>query len=119
MGFTFSTKNPLTLPFVPFSTSLAQITNKPATGALEIQVFDPLSVYPSLVLTAVVSIEDGSEPWLGSVKPYTHSVSSLLFDAFEPGYIHETTDQFSLGESGEILLLLLLCSKLVDWVHDH
>jgi hypothetical protein len=29
---------------------------------LEIQVFDPFKVYPSLVLTAVVSMEDGSEP---------------------------------------------------------
>lgn len=59
---TFSTKKPLTLPFSPFSTSLAQITNKPATGEFEIQVLDPFKVYPSLVLTAVVSIEEGSEP---------------------------------------------------------
>jgi len=59
---TFSTRKPLILPFSPFSISLAQITNNPATGEFEIQVLDPFKVYPSLVLTAVVSIDDGSEP---------------------------------------------------------
>ena len=59
---TFSTRKPLTLPFSPFSTSLAQMTNRPATGELEIQVLDPFKVYPSLVLTAVVSIDEGSDP---------------------------------------------------------
>jgi len=66
---TFSTKNPRIFPFSPFSTTLAQITNRSATGALVIQVLLPLITQPSSVCVAVVSIEDGSEPWFGSVKP--------------------------------------------------
>lgn len=69
-GVPFSTKKPRTLPFSPFSTTRAQMTNKSATGALEIQVLLPLRTQPSDVLVAVVSIEEGSEPWLGSVRPY-------------------------------------------------
>jgi hypothetical protein len=52
-----------------------------ATGELEIQVLLPLSTYPPLSSRAVVSIEDGSEPWLGSVSP-KHPMSSP--DAFIP-----------------------------------
>ncbi len=66
---TVSTMNPLIFPFSPSTTSLAQMIATSATGALEIQVLDPFNVYPSAVLVAVVSIDEGSEPWLGSVRP--------------------------------------------------
>ena len=61
--------NPLILPLTPSSMTRAQIMKTSATGALEIHVLLPFRVQPSLVRVAVVSIEDGSEPWFGSVKP--------------------------------------------------
>lgn len=66
---TFSIMKPRTLPLLPSTTSRAQITKTSATGALEIHVLLPFNVHPSAVLVAVVSIEDGSDPWFGSVRP--------------------------------------------------
>ena len=67
---TFSKMNPLILPLTPSSMTRAQMMKTSATGALEIHVLLPFSVHPSFVLVAVVSMEDGSEPWLGSVRPW-------------------------------------------------
>src|SRR5262249_3801049 len=57
-------------PLVPRSTrkprmtlsSLAQTIATSATGALEIQVFAPLSLYPPETFSARVTIEPGSDP---------------------------------------------------------
>src|SRR5262245_40920156 len=64
-------------PFMPFSrtkprmslSSFAQTTNTSAIGELEIHIFEPVRLYPPLTFFARVTIEPGSDPWLGSVRP--------------------------------------------------
>ena len=49
--------------------SFAQTTNTSAIGELEIHIFAPESLKPPSTLFARVTIEPGSEPWFGSVRP--------------------------------------------------
>lgn len=75
---------------------------------------------PPSTSSAVVSIPAGSEPWLGSVSPYDTQQFSLENDRKEMNdrSTHKCSDEFTLGQSGQELLLLCLCSKLVDGMHD-
>ena len=40
-----------------------------AMGEFEIHILEPVRLYPPLTALARVTIEPGSEPWLGSVRP--------------------------------------------------
>ena len=40
-----------------------------AIGLLDIQFLEPLRIYPPFTFFALVCIEEGSDPWSGSVKP--------------------------------------------------
>ena len=51
-----------------------KLTKAYATGAFEIQVLLPFMMNPPSVASAVVSMPAGSDPWLGSVKPYYSSL---------------------------------------------
>ena len=59
-----STRKPRILP-----SSFAQTTATSATGALVIQVLVPVRLKPPGTFSARVTIEPGSEPWSGSVRP--------------------------------------------------
>mmetsp|Transcript_18076 Transcript_18076/g.25277 ORF Transcript_18076/g.25277 Transcript_18076/m.25277 type:complete len:249 (+) Transcript_18076:179-925(+) len=67
----FSKMNPL----ITFCSSLAHTTNTSAMGELVIQVLEPFRTHLFPFLTALVSMEPGSDPWLGSVRP-KHPISS-------------------------------------------
>mmetsp|Transcript_44138 Transcript_44138/g.75098 ORF Transcript_44138/g.75098 Transcript_44138/m.75098 type:complete len:294 (+) Transcript_44138:184-1065(+) len=65
-GMSFSRMNPRITP----SSSFAQMMNTSAMGLLVIQFFEPLNLHdPSAWRRALVSIDPGSEPWFGSVRP--------------------------------------------------
>mmetsp|Transcript_31908 Transcript_31908/g.92696 ORF Transcript_31908/g.92696 Transcript_31908/m.92696 type:complete len:264 (-) Transcript_31908:397-1188(-) len=84
----FSKMNPRITP----SSSLAQTTKTSAMGELVIQFLEPLSTQlPSAWRRARVSIDPGSEPWLGSVRPKqptsrpaANSGRNLAFCSSEP-----------------------------------
>ncbi len=57
-----------------------------ATGAFEIHVLDPLMTNPPSTSVAVVSIPAGSEPWLGSVRPYNVLNDGLISKPDETTY---------------------------------
>ena len=61
-----STTKPRIAP--PCASDLAQMMNRSAIGAFEIQVLMPDRRYPSRVCTARVPIEPGSDPASGSVR---------------------------------------------------
>jgi len=107
-----------------------------ATGALEIQVLLPCRINPPSASSAVVSMFPGSEPWLGSVKPWQGWSVSCSLNQQEN--THESTSNLPLGytinlytrgekchctrstgrtQSRKILFLLCLCTELIDRVH--
>src|SRR5262249_48340807 len=61
-------------PRITFS-SFAHTTAISAIGELLIHVLAPLRVKPPDVLSARVTIEPGSEPWSGSVRPKQPTIS--------------------------------------------
>jgi hypothetical protein len=105
-----------------------------ATGALEIQVFEPDRTKPPSLSVAVVSIPAGSEPWLGSVSP----CDELCESADKSSRVTDKApDQLALCQARHCantmsvwllyvrhrrrlteLLLLRVAAKLVDGVHD-
>jgi hypothetical protein len=109
-----SIKNPL----IP-SSVFAQTIAKSAIEASEIHCFRPLSTQPAWTFLALVSIEAGSEPALGSVSPKQPIASPLAragsqrrFWASEPkrqmGYM-------TSAEMTAIKLLRLESSLSASW----